>query len=117
MFSRHSERRRDSVSSREMERLFSLFCGELALKRICEDSNFSRALTRMFFTASETAFFKFAKFSKAKLNSLEMYSAAPLGVSARRSDAKSHKEKSTSCPTAEIVGILHAATALQQFPR
>ena len=42
---------------------------------------------------------------------LDTSSAAALGVSARTSAAKSHSVKSISCPTAEIIGIRHAATA------
>ena len=38
-------------------------------------------------------------------------SAAAVGVGARRSAAKSHRLVSVSCPTAEMIGIEHAATA------
>lgn len=43
------------------------------------------------------------------------FSAAPVGVGARRSDAKSMRVVSVSCPTAEMIGIVLSAVARTTF--
>ena len=111
MFSRHSERSLPSASSREIAKFLMIFCGAASLKSEEAEASFSLAPNKMFAAHSPMPRPKFLKSSSASANWLEMYSAAPLGVSARRSAAKSQRLKSTSCPTAEIVGTFEAATA------